>query len=82
LAYLVRRLLENGANTSFVNRINDETLDIDDLIADPVEQSAAVQPFAGAPHALIPLPSELFGDERINSAGLDLSNEQRLASLA
>ncbi|MFX8425991.1 proline dehydrogenase family protein, partial [Acinetobacter baumannii] len=44
LAYLVRRLLENGANTSFVNRINDETLDIDDLIADPVEQSAAVQP--------------------------------------
>ncbi len=82
LAYLVRRLLENGANTSFVNRINDETLDIDDLIADPVEQSAAVQPFAGAPHALIPLPSELFGDDRINSAGLDLSNEQRLASLA
>ncbi|TXH36582.1 MAG: trifunctional transcriptional regulator/proline dehydrogenase/L-glutamate gamma-semialdehyde dehydrogenase [Rhodospirillaceae bacterium] len=81
LAYLVRRLLENGANTSFVNRIGDANIRIDDLIADPVEQVRASQPI-GAPHALIALPRDLFGDKRPNSAGLDLSNEQRLASLS
>ena len=81
LAYLVRRLLENGANTSFVNRIADPAVAVDDLIADPVSLVEAMDPI-GAPHDRIALPRDLFGTERPNSAGLDLSNEQRLASLA
>ncbi|MHB9840584.1 trifunctional transcriptional regulator/proline dehydrogenase/L-glutamate gamma-semialdehyde dehydrogenase [Paraburkholderia terrae] len=81
LAYLVRRLLENGANTSFVNRIADENVAIKDLVADPVEEASKVVPL-GAPHAKIPLPRNLFGAERTNSMGLDLSNEHRLASLS
>lgn len=81
LAYLVRRLLENGANTSFVNRIADKSMPIDALIADPVEESAKIQPL-GAPHPKIPLPRHMFGQERANSMGLDLSNEHRLASLS
>ena len=84
LAYLVRRLLENGANTSFVNLIGDEDVKIEDLVADPVERAARVQPL-GAPHEKIPLPRDLYefaGEKRANSAGLDLSNEQRLASLS
>ncbi|MFM0283101.1 trifunctional transcriptional regulator/proline dehydrogenase/L-glutamate gamma-semialdehyde dehydrogenase, partial [Paraburkholderia sediminicola] len=81
LAYLVRRLLENGANTSFVNRIADENVAIKDLIADPVDEASKIVPL-GAPHAKIPLPRNLFGAERLNSMGLDLSNEHRLASLS
>ncbi|GHD56519.1 trifunctional transcriptional regulator/proline dehydrogenase/L-glutamate gamma-semialdehyde dehydrogenase [Jeongeupia chitinilytica] len=81
LAYLVRRLLENGANTSFVNQIADEKISIDSLITDPVSAASAVRP-VGAPHDKIPLPRALFGAERDNSAGLDLANEQRLASLS
>ncbi|CAM3444753.1 trifunctional transcriptional regulator/proline dehydrogenase/L-glutamate gamma-semialdehyde dehydrogenase [Bordetella sputigena] len=85
LAYLVRRLLENGANTSFVNRIGDESISIDELIEDPVEAASAIVPL-GAPHEKIPLPRELYGSvrggARANSQGLDLSNEHRLASLS
>ncbi|RKP45655.1 trifunctional transcriptional regulator/proline dehydrogenase/L-glutamate gamma-semialdehyde dehydrogenase [Trinickia fusca] len=81
LAYLVRRLLENGANTSFVNRIADETVPVAALVADPVEEASKVVPL-GAPHAKIPLPRDLYGSERLNSMGLDLSNEHRLASLS
>lgn len=80
LAYLVRRLLENGANTSFVNRIADPAIPVDDLIADPVDMAARIEP-VGAPHPKIPLPRDLLG-QRQNSAGLDLTNEQRLASLS
>ncbi len=72
LAYLVRRLLENGANTSFVNRIVDENVAIDELIADPVEEAQAL---AGAPHPRIPLPGDLYGGQRRNSAGHDLGSE-------
>ncbi|NDJ58192.1 trifunctional transcriptional regulator/proline dehydrogenase/L-glutamate gamma-semialdehyde dehydrogenase [Enterobacteriaceae bacterium 4M9] len=85
LAYLVRRLLENGANTSFVNRIADATLPIDELVADPVEaveKMAAREGMLGLPHPKIPLPRELYGSDRANSAGLDLANEHRLASLS
>jgi RHH-type proline utilization regulon transcriptional repressor/proline dehydrogenase/delta 1-pyrroline-5-carboxylate dehydrogenase len=81
LAYLVRRLLENGANTSFVNKINDERLSLDEIIADPVAVARQIEP-PGAPHEKIALPRALFGRERENSAGFDLSNEQRLATLA
>ncbi|WP_206186172.1 trifunctional transcriptional regulator/proline dehydrogenase/L-glutamate gamma-semialdehyde dehydrogenase [Thauera propionica] len=79
LAYLVRRLLENGANTSFVNRIVDENVPIDELIADPVEQAAAL---AGTPHPRIPLPAELYGAQRVNSAGIDLASEPVRARIA
>ena len=81
LAYLVRRLLENGANSSFVNRISDPAVPVDALIADPVEEAAAIRP-EGAPHPAIDLPKALFGAERRNSTGLDLSSEGVLASLA
>ena len=85
LAYLVRRLLENGANTSFVNQIADTRISIDTLIADPVLVAERITPH-GAPHAKIPLPVDLYRDAagrgRVNSAGLDLSNEQCLTALA
>ncbi len=78
LAYLVRRLLENGANSSFVNQIVDEHIALDDLVADPVALAARLD---GAPHPGIPLPAQLFGTERINSAGLDLNDDSQLCQL-
>ncbi|WP_434666023.1 trifunctional transcriptional regulator/proline dehydrogenase/L-glutamate gamma-semialdehyde dehydrogenase [Aeromonas sp. NJAU223] len=85
LAYLVRRLLENGANTSFVNRIADNNISLADLVQDPVqqiEQMAAREGALGLPHPRIPLPRELYGEARPNSEGLDLANEHRLGSLS
>jgi delta-1-pyrroline-5-carboxylate dehydrogenase (PutA C-terminal domain) len=85
LAYLVRRLLENGANTSFVNLIGDKNVPIETLVVNPVEVASAIVPL-GAPHEKIPLPRELFGKPedgaRPNSMGFDLTNEHRLASLS
>ncbi|HLU04783.1 MAG TPA: trifunctional transcriptional regulator/proline dehydrogenase/L-glutamate gamma-semialdehyde dehydrogenase [Advenella sp.] len=85
LAYLVRRLLENGANTSFVNQIGDDSIDINTLVANPIEVASAITPL-GAPHEKIALPRDLYSTEgkpgRRNSSGLDLSNEHRLGSLA
>ena len=81
LAYLVRRLLENGANTSFVNRIGDPDVSIDDLVVDPIEAAGRVTP-SGAPHPRIPLPHDLFGSARANSTGIDFSNENVLAELS
>ncbi len=81
LAYLVRRLLENGANTSFVNRITDPAVSIDALIADPAMEARGIIP-PGNPHPSIRLPRELYQPARLNSAGFDLSDEQRLASLS
>ncbi|GLH81279.1 bifunctional protein PutA [Bradyrhizobium sp. SSBR45G] len=80
LAYLVRRLLENGANTSFVNRIADPAVSVDELIADPVALVRASQ-HPGAPHDSIRNPRQLFGPGRLNSAGLDLSDEAELGEL-
>ena len=85
LAYLVRRLLENGANTSFVNRIADHSISIQELVADPVasiERMATQEGQIGLPHPRIPLPRDLYGNERANSAGIDMANEHRLASLS
>ncbi len=76
LAYLVRRLLENGANSSFVNQIVDEDVSIESLLTDPV---IASRESGGLPHPSIVLPRELFGTERANSRGLDLSDETVLA---
>jgi RHH-type proline utilization regulon transcriptional repressor/proline dehydrogenase/delta 1-pyrroline-5-carboxylate dehydrogenase len=78
LAYLVRRLLENGANASFVNRIVDERQPIDAIIADPVAELAAL---AEKPHPNIPLPHDLYRPERANSAGVDLSDRRALGEL-
>ncbi|MEA3079178.1 MAG: RHH-type transcriptional regulator, proline utilization regulon repressor / proline dehydrogenase [Sphingomonadales bacterium] len=85
LAYLVRRLLENGANSSFVNRIADEQVSIDELVRDPVAELEALKPKR---NPKIILPRDVFGADRHNSAGLDLSDPlerepvlERLASL-
>ncbi len=78
LAYLVRRLLENGANSSFVNRIQDERLPIEEMIADPVAQTRRLSQI---PHPHIPLPRDLYGRERKNSTGLDLADPLVLAAL-
>ncbi|GHA78345.1 bifunctional proline dehydrogenase/L-glutamate gamma-semialdehyde dehydrogenase PutA [Cognatilysobacter bugurensis] len=82
LPYLVRRLLENGANSSFVNRITDEDVAIDDLVRDPVQTVAA---FESIPHPRIPLPVDLYrsyGLDRSNSMGVNLANDDQLRSLA
>ena len=79
LAYLVRRLLENGANSSFVHQLADASLSEDDLLADPV---ALVRAVGGTRHPSIPLPADLFAPERANSAGLDLSDARVLAETA
>lgn len=81
LAYLVRRLLENGANSSFVNRIGDEQVSIEDLIADPADVVRA-QAVPGSRHDKIALPRDVFGKSRRNSSGLDLSNEDVLQTLS
>jgi RHH-type proline utilization regulon transcriptional repressor/proline dehydrogenase/delta 1-pyrroline-5-carboxylate dehydrogenase len=70
--------LENGANTSFVNRIVDERAPIDDIVADPIARLAALPQ---KPHPKIPLPRDLFQPERRNSAGLDLADPRALADL-
>ena len=80
LAYLVRRLLENGANSSFVNRISDDAVSVDELVADPAKVAAASSPL-GAPHPHIPLPRDILGLRR-NSTGLDLADDNALAALA
>ncbi len=79
LAYLVRRLLENGANSSFVHQLADETLSDEDLIADPV---AKVQAVGGTRHPSIALPPDLFMPERSNSQGLDLNDRPQLERVA
>ena len=71
LAYLVRRLLENGANSSFVNRIADEQVSIDELVRDPITELEGLSPKR---NPKIVLPPDLFGAQRRNSAGVDLSD--------
>ena len=68
LPYLVRRLLENGANTSFVHALLDDRVPLDKVITDPIAQAMA---HPGS-HSRIPLPRDLYGDRR-NSMGADLS---------
>ncbi len=78
LPYLVRRLLENGANTSFVNRLTDLTLDIEAITQDPVEK---VRKHMTHKHPMLPLPRDIFGAERINSAGHNLGDIQTVEQL-
>lgn len=86
LAYLVRRLLENGANSSFINRMADASVSIGDLVQDPVKRTevAALHEgqACGVPHPLITLPEQLYGLARANSRGPDLAHEPTLRQLA
>ncbi|MFN5722276.1 MAG: bifunctional proline dehydrogenase/L-glutamate gamma-semialdehyde dehydrogenase PutA, partial [Betaproteobacteria bacterium] len=85
LAYLVRRLLENGANSSFVNRMADPAVSLDDLVRDPVQRTLAEAAQGdtppGQPHPQIARPEQLYGGVRRNSAGIDLSDEPTLRAL-
>ncbi len=71
LPYLVRRLLENGSNTSFVNKIIDESIDVEDIIADPLAVAAQHDCL---PHDRIPRPVDIFQPERNNSHGFNLAD--------
>lgn len=78
LPYLVRRLLENGANSSFVNRIVDDKSPIADLVEDPLVKAKQL---LSKINQNIPLPASIFLPERKNSKGIDLSNREKLAVL-
>ena len=78
LPYLVRRLLENGANTSFVNRIVDASLPAEEVVADPIAEVDALERVA---HPRIPLPANLFAPERVNSAGFNFADGQAVDAL-
>ncbi len=86
LAYLVRRLLENGANTSFVNRIADTSLPLDELVADPVTAVEKLAQQEGANWITASENSPCRAIFTVTGAttrqGLDLANEHRLASLS
>lgn len=78
LAYLVRRLLENGANSSFVNAIVDDSQPVESLLEDPVEKTQRLKTKF---NVQITKPSELYGEERSNSKGLDLTDIIALENL-
>ena len=71
LSYLVRRLLENGANSSFVNQLSDPRVPVQDLVADPV---ARLKDLAEKRHPAVTLPQDLYQPERVNSSGIDLAD--------
>ena len=74
LPYLVRRLLENGANTSFIHQLKSKNLDIDKLIQSPLDKIEKLD------YDKIPKPLQIYPD-RINSKGLDLSEENIIEKL-
>jgi RHH-type proline utilization regulon transcriptional repressor/proline dehydrogenase/delta 1-pyrroline-5-carboxylate dehydrogenase len=76
LPYLVRRLLENGANSSFVNQLTDERTALDELVENPCDHMEDVE---CKPHPDIPLPPALYGLERVNARGWDLSDPDVVA---
>lgn len=78
LAYLVRRLLENGANSSFVNNIVDETIPVESLLKDPVE---TVRAWSKKRNNSIPLPHQLYGAERLNSKGQDFTDIDQVTAM-
>jgi RHH-type proline utilization regulon transcriptional repressor/proline dehydrogenase/delta 1-pyrroline-5-carboxylate dehydrogenase len=78
LPYLVRRLLENGASTSFVHQIMDESVPIETIIADPVEDAKA---HPSKRHSKIPLPAHIYGAGRVNAVGHDLREENIFTDL-
>lgn len=78
LAYLVRRLLENGANTSFVHNITDDKIPLESLVEDPVSKISHWQQIT---NPNISLPSTIYGSERNNSRGIDLTHRPNLEAL-
>jgi RHH-type transcriptional regulator, proline utilization regulon repressor / proline dehydrogenase / delta 1-pyrroline-5-carboxylate dehydrogenase len=78
LAYLVRRLLENGANSSFVHQIVDKTIDAKAIAHDPFEKVITRGPAA---NPAIPRPAVIFGAERGNSKGFDITDPSTLADI-
>lgn len=77
LPYLVRRLLENGANSSFINQINNAD-NLEKIIVDPIE---ILNKRTSYPHSKIPLPKNIFGKLRYNSSGIDLSHDLEITPL-
>ncbi|AUO55212.1 bifunctional proline dehydrogenase/L-glutamate gamma-semialdehyde dehydrogenase PutA [Ehrlichia canis] len=77
LPYLIRRLLENGANSSFINQLNDSNISLEQLIQDPLEKAKELEYL---PHPNIPLPKDIFGPERLNSSGIDITDSVTLAN--
>ncbi len=78
LPYLVRRLLENGANTSFVHSFLDDDVPVEEVVGDPISVLEA----GPRRHPMIPTPPRLYGPGRRNSAGLDLTQRSVWRSLA
>ncbi|OGT42375.1 MAG: bifunctional proline dehydrogenase/L-glutamate gamma-semialdehyde dehydrogenase [Gammaproteobacteria bacterium RIFCSPHIGHO2_12_FULL_37_34] len=77
LGYLVRRILENGANSSFLHQLSDETIPIEKIVFNPVARIATIE---SKPHPYIPLPKYIYKDW-LNSEGLDLSHANELQTL-
>ncbi|KJV68849.1 bifunctional proline dehydrogenase/L-glutamate gamma-semialdehyde dehydrogenase PutA [Candidatus Neoehrlichia procyonis] len=78
LPYLIRMLLEQGANNSFINKVNDSSISIDKLLEDPLEKAKLLEYL---PHPSIPLPKNLFGNDRINSSGIDITDSIVVSSI-
>ena len=78
LPYLVRRLLENGANTSFVNQIVDEHTPVEQIIANPIHETEILKQKR---HPRIPLPRKIYAEQRLNSQGINMSDPVSLAEL-
>ncbi|PBB25727.1 MULTISPECIES: bifunctional proline dehydrogenase/L-glutamate gamma-semialdehyde dehydrogenase PutA [unclassified Mesorhizobium] len=78
LAYLVRRLLENGANSSFVHQLTDEDVEPEDIARDPLETVESQGPAA---NPAIARPSQIFGAGRRNSRGFDITDTVTLAAI-
>lgn len=77
ISYLIRRLLENGANTSFIKHLNDPKIPLETIITDPVK---SIISWPSKPHPFIPLPRHIYKD-RENSQGIDLTHYQELVHL-
>lgn len=78
LPYLVRRLLENGANTSFVNRLTDLKYSVDVMTQDPIEKVAKNDTHK---HPQLPLPKDIFSENRLNSSGINVHDSETLRQL-
>lgn len=76
LPYLVRRLLENGANTSFINQLDSPDISVEELTRDPVERV-----ITSMKNPQIVLPGSLYGEQRLNSEGLNLADPELLQQL-
>ena len=79
LAYLIRRLMENGANTSFLNQLMDKNTPVDALLTDPIVSAKQAE---GKPNDAIPVPKRLYVGRWRNSMGLDAEYHQQHEALS